>query len=288
MSEIGPKIPNFIDQIQFITYYIGNPCDVPFMGYIETALPISGEIALTLLGIDLQTFLKRTFRPKWVRSGRHTRRGPRGRKGKGGIPEPAEVIADILDPDRSLAVNKWPMGTYMLLEAWEIVDRVFWTLFLFEMVDSLLINSIIGAIELKTTDCPNIPRFARSGDFAVGGGAEPVDNPVNVPTLLYSVGMPAQAGTFCFLPPGRFVVVFSGALRSSYPGMIMQPAIVQTLGGNETRKDGPLFVGGDNEWNVFTVSMTVTGGGNMQWRVRRGDGFYNISNFRIFIIKTGD
>lgn len=288
MSEIGPKIPNFIDQIQFITFYVGNPCDVPFMAYIETALPISGEIALVMLGIDIQAFLKRTFRPKWIRSGRHTRRGPRGRRRGGGIPEPAEVIADILDPHGDLRLNKWPMGTYMLIEAWEIVDRVFWTLFVMEMADSLVINSIIGALELDTTNCPNITRFLRIDASGGGGGAGPATYPVSISELRYAVNIPSNSAFQCSLPTGTYVAVFSALINSGSPGMEMTPTLKITQGAEERWVDGPTFQGGNDEWYPFTISTRINGGGLVQWFVKRNAGFFNLSQMRLFIIQIGN
>src|SRR3546814_3582917 len=84
---LGPRIPSFVQEIQFITYYLFNPCDVPLTAYFEVSRPIAGEIAIALLQFDFFQFVKTIFKPKWFRSGRHTRRRSRGQKKGGGIPE---------------------------------------------------------------------------------------------------------------------------------------------------------------------------------------------------------
>src|SRR3546814_15408441 len=121
---LGPRIPSFVQEIQFITYYLFNPCDVPLTAYFEVSRPIAGEIAIALLQFDFFQFVKTIFKPKWFRSGRHTRRGSRGKKKGGGIPEIADMVADGLDPDGDLKFKRWPAGAGYLIEISEVSERI--------------------------------------------------------------------------------------------------------------------------------------------------------------------
>lgn len=287
MADIGPKIPSFIDQIQFIKYYVSNPCDVPYTAYIETALPIAGEIASNLLLLDLGTFVKSLFKPKWVRTYRHTRRGREYKGLRRGIPEPAEVIAETLDRDGSLRLRTWPMGTYMLVQAAEIIDRVFWTIFLFEMIEGLYINSIIGVIEDNSENCEGIRTMLRSAEVTGGGGAGPTDYPVPITNLEYQTGVSFNTQFACQVPEGRYVVVFSGNVGGQNGPITCTPAIIETKAGVERREDGPTFTQGEQDYTPFVVSMRVYGPCTIQWRMHRGPGFFTVTGANLFLIQTG-
>lgn len=287
MSGLGPRIPNFLDQIQFIKYYVSNPCEVPYMAYIETALPIAGKIATTLLWLDLFAFVKRLFRPKWVRSWQHTRHGPRKGRLRRGIPEVGEMIADRLDKDGHFRLNHWPMGTFMVVQAMEIIDRVFWTIFVFEMLDGLIINSIIGVIEENAENCPEIASYLARNSLIGGGGAGPTDYPLNVPYVAYNTADLYHTGFVLEVPEGNFVFVFNGFLNGN-PGPIeCTPRLYITGDGPARYVDGPTFTvrEGDNE--PFVVSESIKGPAYVQWYIRRGPGFFRVAGANVWLMQIG-
>ncbi len=70
--------PGIIDRVNYVVRFLEDPCDAPWMVYIETAIPPAGRLLLAWFSFGLDDVLRGFFRPKGLRSGRHGRRGRRG------------------------------------------------------------------------------------------------------------------------------------------------------------------------------------------------------------------
>ncbi len=288
MAGFGAKIPGWLDKIQFISFWTMNPCEVPFMAYVESARPITNEILLVFLTIDARQLLRAVFRPKWMRSHRHTRRGPRKGRRLPGVPEPADLLADILDPDHHLRPRRWFLGFRMLLEWIDITDRIFWTIFLVEMLDTLIINTLVGILEADQSICPNIGRMLRSADLVTIGGAGPVLRPVNLPEIEYVVGMTTVTGFQARVEEGLFVLVFAGAITCTLEEGQAQPVLFVSDADGARDVEGDLLNLTEGEYKQFVISERVRGPAQLFWRMNAWDGFYRIAYGRAFVIQIGE
>lgn len=288
--SLSPKIPSFIKEIQFITYYLMNPCDAPVMLYFETARPIAGEIAVALLEFDFVQFIKNIFKPKWMRSGRHTRRGKRGNKRGGGIPELADMVSDVIDPGKDVRPNRWPLGPTMLLEITEHLDRAFWTVFLVEMVEALTFNSVIGVIESGKAHCPNMGRLLRQGEYATVSGVGPIWEPMVINEKVYEhlIGSPnpydAQVLT------GRYALVFTGDIEGIFDFAEFQAGFRINDAEGQREVLGSAFTVSEGEKVTFSVTANLYGPGYVQWGTKwtPGSNFCHATRMRLFAIQTGN
>ena len=74
--------PGVIDRVNFVVEMWNNPCDVPWVVYIETALPAALDAFIAVICFDIGDVLRFVFRPANLRSGRHSRGGRKGRHGR--------------------------------------------------------------------------------------------------------------------------------------------------------------------------------------------------------------
>lgn len=285
---MGAKIPGWLDKIQFIKFWVMNPCDVPFIAYIESAQPITNEIALVFLQLDFRQFLRAVFRPKWMRSRRHTRRGPRRGRRLPGVPEPAELIADILDPDHHLRPQRWFLGFRMVLEWFDITDRIFWTIFLVEMADTLIINTLIGVLEADRDVCPNIARALRSKDHITLGGASGTNGTVNVADIEYNVNIYSPNGEIFGVGEGDFVIVHTGAVTRNSPEGTYAARLRITDADGERVVLGPEVRTNETDWRQVMVSERVRGPAYAYIEGVWGVGFSYMAHARAFVIQVGN
>lgn len=286
--SLNSKIPGWINKIQFIKFWIMNPCEVPWTAYIETARPISGEIALVLLGFDLREFLTAIFKPKWMRSPRHTRKGRRGKPRRGGIPDISEMLADRIDPDGFGRPDRWYLGPRMLLEWVEVTDRVAWTIFLLEAWDALIFNTIVGVIEADKKICPNIARANRSADFytySSGGGGR---GPVNVFHLDYAVNVDSPNGWSMSVGPGRYVVTFAGFARKVSGEGVWAGGLSFDDADGTRSVTGPQTTIVEDQWTAFMADGTLYGPGHVYFEGEGGTGFIELSHMKAFLVQIGD
>lgn len=283
-----PYIPKFIHQIQFIKFYVFNACDAPFNLYIETARPITGEIAVALLTFDFFTFVKRLFKPKWLRRGGHTRRKPNRKKGRGGIPETADMLADLLDPDGDLAPKRWPAPGAVLIEFSEHLERAFWTVFLFEVIEALFINTIIGVIESDKSDCHGITKLLRKQDAGTYGGAGSPFKAVGAGELVYINRASSPTGFSVRPLIGKCALVFSADITALDDDMEIYFRILRTDGGDEVVVESNVYSLNDGDFSTVVISATALEGAVYQFQAHIPAGFIRLTDIRIFMMQIGE
>lgn len=285
---IAPRLPNFLDQIQFLKFWMLNDCNLPYMMYVETALPIAGEIAIAYLEIDAGGFVKSLLRPKTLRSGRHTRRGPRGKRRRGGIPEPADMLADLLDPDHTLRPRRVGLGTQFLLEFSDLTERVGYALFLADVIEGGIINSIIGAIEILPSNCPNVARLHRTMDFGTVGGATPGFVPYNMAHLDYANLMSAGTGFTTQTFQGTVAVVWGMTVRKiTIPGTI-EVRLQRTSPNPATLASLKTEVLEPGDQQQIVISAKISPGDVIQWQTDVDPGFAQILFADLFAMQIAE
>lgn len=91
------KKPSFLDKWNAIIDFIIDPCDAPFLLYVELALPPLGKAIIMWFSFGLDDVIRGYFRPKGLRTARHGRGGKRGGKKPGRIRKALSRIPGIGD-----------------------------------------------------------------------------------------------------------------------------------------------------------------------------------------------
>lgn len=203
--------PGMIGQINAVTKFWMNDCDIPWTVYAETAIAPLGELALALLSFDMFDVMRGYFRPKNLRTGSHLRARRRRKKGKFGIPETGEMVARHIpgyDQMRNRTVSDgvkhlWKIDGVMQrgLFAWMIADV---TSDFFYNWTTLLMHTEEGAdcapaALLREGPCDVSPgygtwRWVRFINVRYArGGAYPVDAAIHLPPGRWHVAMHLKA-----------------------------------------------------------------------------------------------
>lgn len=286
--SIRPFIPKFIHQIQFIKFYVFNACDAPFMLYMETARPITGEIAVALLQFDFVQFVKTLFKPKWLRRGGHTRFKGRNKKGRGGIPETADMLAELIDPDGDIRPRYYPAGVQVLVEFGEHLERAFWTVFLIEIIEGLFINTIIGVIESDKSNCGDVTKCLRTAGYGTVGGAGSPFKAIGAGDLIY-INQASSPTGFSVRPLiGKCALVFSMGIVALNDGMSVYFRIIDTSDGNKVVEQSEVYNLDDGETGTVCMSATAEEGHVYQFQAHIPYGFIGMVERRIFMMQIGE
>ena len=75
--------PGIISRMNYVVDTFNNPDDLPWAVYAETALPAFLEVWVAIVCFDILDIIRFIFKPAGLRSGRHMRRGRKGRNKRG-------------------------------------------------------------------------------------------------------------------------------------------------------------------------------------------------------------
>ncbi len=131
------KNPDLVDKVNGIVKFLEDPCDAPWLVYLELAKEPLGRVVIALLSFGLDDVIRGYFRPKGLRSGRHgrRRRRPPPRFGAFGralrrIPGLGDDVGDMLgkrlpggERVRGRQVNQ---GVKFLWKVDGVLQRVLW------------------------------------------------------------------------------------------------------------------------------------------------------------------
>jgi hypothetical protein len=123
MSE-GKRGPlTRIEKVNYIIDFIDNPCDAPYIVYIETLLPAALEAFASLEAYDYKQVIRNFSRPRGLRSGRHGRRGRRSGKRGFGIPDINDEIADFFKENADFTPRKISNGVRHLYTFLDLLEK---------------------------------------------------------------------------------------------------------------------------------------------------------------------
>lgn len=219
-SQLPPP-PSFLDHLQFIKFYMLSDCESPNILYAEMALPIAGQIAVSYLGFDSHSFVKRLIRVPGGRAGRHSRGGRRsgrgGVRGRGlsGIPEISDMVADSLDPHRDMRGSFKTFGSRIIVVFDDVLERAGYMLFLGQVIDDLMWKPFAAILESDKRLCPNIGRLISRSE---GGVITPLFQWLAIGMLTNEVNVGYTQSTGFGTTPlfGEHVFTWSGSVRNPH------------------------------------------------------------------------
>lgn len=157
-----------LGRLQGIVHFIENPCNEPWMVYVEAAVPWANKAAMQILGVDLMQSVRTGLNPGELRTKRHSRGGYNSEDShKGtrvGMPDPYEyighhyheAIGGFIDANATA-------GTRAIWQVTNMVERGMWEYFLLDVGSNFLYHSLADARRSKYCRRPYSGDAMRSG-----------------------------------------------------------------------------------------------------------------------------
>lgn len=198
------KQPTWLDKINFIRFWLSNPCDKPYTVYFETAAKPTGNLVVSLLTFGMLDLVRSFFRPKGLRSKRHGRKSRRG--GKPLFPELSDEVAKKTPGHEPVKARKVTDGVKNLWKIDNVGQRFFYYVQIFDVVLNWWFEWQSAIIRDDRSRCPNLARGLSETDLdvqAVGNNWKPFTPEM----LVYQYGGVDMTLDGAFVPAGKFMVV---------------------------------------------------------------------------------
>jgi len=116
-----------------------NPCDAPWIVYIETAFPAFLDLLISFASFGLSDIARGYFRPKRARTGMHGRKAKRsGKRKPKGIPEFGEKVGKNLPGYERVSARKVSQGVHTLWRIDGVIQRLLWWWLVIDVVSEFL------------------------------------------------------------------------------------------------------------------------------------------------------
>lgn len=208
-----PKPPDYLNEFQFIKYFLFNRCHRPWTLYVEMAFPPTVIAANTLLALDVPQIARTLFRPKGPRTKRHGRKGPPKRsKPYSKIPDPNENGGQLLREAFDIGEREVSDGPRFLWTILDFGEAFLGKMFLLGLIEDWLYHYALFIDAKQGQNC-GLPAVR-----AEGGGTR-TGNPgiafIGGCNSIWTTG-----GAFCFngtvfMPTPRWMVCCSGTVQNT-------------------------------------------------------------------------
>lgn len=153
-----PNQPSWIDKVNFIRFWLENPCDFTWTVYFETAWAPIGRLAIRLVDFGLSELVRGRFAPAAQRQGRHGRKGRRTGKRRGAIPEVGNMIGAAIPAPEEFEHRKLSSGVRHLWTLDRQIQRHNYAWLILDGVGSFWYDWASGIVMDPRTSCPSIGR----------------------------------------------------------------------------------------------------------------------------------
>ena len=217
-----PEAPGIIERVNYVKDFICDPCEAPFIVYVETFLPAFGELLLEWYSFGLDDIIRGYFRPAGLVSHGHKRRlaDRKKRRKKNKLIraldeiigfEPGEVIAKNLPLQQNMRFRKISDGVRHLWIIDGIIQRALYYWMVIDLVTEFAYKWT--SLLMKTEYCQASKRyFLLTQDPLQFAGGYPGDKTISIGPVVkirgdvvYSpieVGLPGPGTVIC---AGRLV-----------------------------------------------------------------------------------
>ena len=237
-------VPVFhLESSNTIKFLIENPCDAPWMLYVETLLPALGTATLSLLSFGMDDVVRGAFRPRVKRSGRHRRRGRKGKKIRFSIPELGNAIGSDIMVEKTFPTRQVSQGTRHLWIIDGVLQRVLWYWLIYDVLDEGLYQW--SSLIMKSTFCQS--KFAQRL-YAQGNGGGLLGilswQALLCPTITYITSGITWTTSTGRIPAGTFLLIATVfAINSGTLDQTVEIRIIQQPPGPDPIAQGdPEFI----------------------------------------------
>lgn len=235
-----PEVPGIIERVNYVKDFICDPCDAPFIVYVETFLPAFGQLLLEWYSFGLDDIIRGYFRPAGLVSHGHKRRlaDRKKRRKKNKLIraldeiigfEPGEVIAKNLPLQQNMKFRKISDGVRHL---W-IIDGIMQRAFYYWMVIDLVTEFAYRwtSLLMKTEYCQASKRYfllTQAQEQQIAG--YPGDKRLNIGKVIKKRGDvvygPEEVGL-----PGPGTVICAGRIEPyRYPDFPTASGYIKLIG----------------------------------------------------------
>lgn len=234
-----PGAPGIIERVNYVKEFICDPCEAPFIVYVETFLPAFGELVLEWYGFSLDDIIRGYFRPAGLVSHGHKRRlADRKKKRKKnkliralneiiGF-EPGEVIAKNLPLQQKMRFRKVSDGVKHLWIIDGIIQRAFYYWMVIDLVTEFAYKWT--SLLMKTEYCQAKSQFlllTQNAKQYMGG--PPGNYSINIGETIKKRGNVVNAVTEIGLP-GPGTVIVAGRLAPYEPAEAYTKGYIKLIG----------------------------------------------------------
>lgn len=194
-----PKYPGFVDRVQHLKYIYTNPCNVPLIYYVETALPALGLALLEYMDFGVMDVVRGFAKPAALARGRHGSRRNRGRSRIPRLPDFGDEIGKKLRPD---AIHKRQIsdGNLHLWKLYGRLEHLLWWWMVADIAANFAYNwgSAIYDNEYcrkasELNGAWETPLQLHAGpieEVGISGGTMLYHNPPRTPTINWAISAP--------------------------------------------------------------------------------------------------
>lgn len=203
-----PRPPGIIDRVNYVIDSWNNPCDLPWMVYVETALPAALEALIAVVCFDIADVVRFIFRPANLRSGRHGSRGKKGQHGR--KPKGLRARLAVKLPEFSkLQQRKVSQGVRTLWVIDGIGQRLLWWWLVADVTTGFLYNFTSMIYKTEVCQMAAAPGSGLRQITNISFAAIIGWNSVSYPTLRYENGTLSWNNAAFSVGEGNWSVVAS-------------------------------------------------------------------------------
>lgn len=256
----GPNIPSWINKVNFITNYFWNGCEAPFQLFCEFAKEPSGQAIALIIGLDVDDIVKTFFRPAGLRSHRHGRKGPRGRKKIPDLPDVNEEIGKRIPGQQAIAGRPFGSPTRWVFEFSDVADRVAFNIAIIDVVSDTVYKGLLGIIEANQSKCWWMRRGASHGEWIMNIQGHDYYRGLEFGPPVYEKGVEMNATSLVPGHGGYFMVAIEATFYQGGPTSSRQHIMLRNASTGEEldRSDEIELEAGDT--GVLSLYANIPGG----------------------------
>lgn len=233
-----PRAPGIFDKVNYIVDMWSNPCNAPWMVYIETAGPAFLDVLIAIVCFDIGDVLRFIFRPTNFRGGRHGRAGRKGTAGR----KPKGIRARLaakLPPFAKLQQRSVTNGVRTLWKIDGIGQRLLWWWLVIDVGTGFLYNWTSMIYKSERCQMALAPGAAAREHTTQGFIGIQLWPDVHYVTLLYEEGLCTTLPAAFFCDFGNWAIVASlQCTNNGAEANSVELRITITAGGRTTTFPG--------------------------------------------------
>lgn len=242
--------PSFGDKVNGIVRYIEDPCDAPFLLYVELAKKPALKAVLTFFTFGMSDIARGYFRPKGLRSRRHGRGGKKSGVGRSRIGRALGRVPGLGDDVGNFVGKNLPGGetlsqrhvTQGVKNLW-IVDGLLQRALFYWLIVGITTDFLYewSSLLQQSEFCK---RTHEKGVFATGktGGCLAIQGWIAQAGMIEqrANGGATFTGTIGFLPAGKWTVIFTNEMaqfgnpgQSTHESRVIDAVTQRVLGQSD-------------------------------------------------------
>lgn len=208
-----PQPPGYLNEFQFIKFFLFNRCHRPWTLYVEFAFQPTVQAADTLLALDIPQIARTLFRPGQARTKRHGRKGPPKRRPPyTKVPDPNETGGQIIREAFDIGDRVVSDGPRFLWTLLDFGEKFIGKMFILGVVEDWLYHYALYIDAAAGQPCGMPAVRAQGGGTRTGNPGQALIGGVN---SVWETG-----GAFCFngivfIPAGRWMCTCTGNVQNT-------------------------------------------------------------------------